>query len=219
MVLKEITYPIFFECCQFTEDNFWRNIFEDLAYSKTPYGTYINNDYLLCGYKDKDFSYKIKGKNSKQLYTDIYDLLKNRLGILSGKEKTRKRLAYFQAENRIKNSRKNWNNIRKKNIKDILVERYVVEMKQRYNLPSKQAKILMSIIFIALAFKILVTTDIHYQDGKITDIDNIIISKKTATMKKNIYSLNVPFTRNITNAKKTMSSNWDNYLKPFRKKK
>ena len=74
---KEIIYPVFLECCQFTIDSFWENIFEDLAYGKTPYGTYINKDFLCCSYKDKEFSYKIERKDSEKLYKDIYNLLVN----------------------------------------------------------------------------------------------------------------------------------------------
>ena len=44
-IKKDIVYPGFIECLQFTEDIFWENIFEDLAYGKTPYGTYISKDF------------------------------------------------------------------------------------------------------------------------------------------------------------------------------
>jgi len=53
---KEIVYPIFLECCQHADNMFWENIFEKLAYGKTPYGTYISNNFLCCGYKDKKFT-------------------------------------------------------------------------------------------------------------------------------------------------------------------
>ena len=72
---KEILYPVFLECLQFTNDFFWENIFEDLAYGKTPYGTYINKDFLCCNYKDKEFSYKIEKKEPELLYNDILFLL------------------------------------------------------------------------------------------------------------------------------------------------
>ena len=45
-IKKEIVYPVFLECCEFSVDSFWENIFEDLAYGKTPYGTYINKNFL-----------------------------------------------------------------------------------------------------------------------------------------------------------------------------
>ena len=64
-IKKEIIYPIFLECCQYTTDIFWENVFEDLSYGKTPYGTYITKDFLCCNYKEKEFSYKIEKNNQK----------------------------------------------------------------------------------------------------------------------------------------------------------
>ena len=86
-IKKEIVYPVFLECCEFATDSFWDNVFEDLAYGKTPYGTYINKNFLCCSYKNKEFSYKIERKEPIELYTDIYDLLTKKLGIMSHKEK------------------------------------------------------------------------------------------------------------------------------------
>ena len=51
------------ECSQFITDKFWENIFEDLAYGKSPYGTYISKGSLTCKYKDKEFIYKIEKKD------------------------------------------------------------------------------------------------------------------------------------------------------------
>ena len=62
-IRKEIVYPIFLECVESIEDTFWKNTFEDLAYGKSPHGTYISNDFLICKSKDKEFNYKIERKN------------------------------------------------------------------------------------------------------------------------------------------------------------
>ena len=76
-IKKDIIYPIFLECSQFITDKFWENIFEDLAYGKSPYGTYISKGSLTCKYKDKEFIYKLEKKDPKILYTEIYLLLTN----------------------------------------------------------------------------------------------------------------------------------------------
>jgi hypothetical protein len=65
LVKKEIIYPIFLECCQYADDTFWENIFEDLAYGKSPYGTYISKDFLCCGYKKKSLVTKLRKKTQK----------------------------------------------------------------------------------------------------------------------------------------------------------
>jgi hypothetical protein len=203
---KEIIYPVFLECCQFTIDSFWENIFEDLAYGKTPYGTYINKDFLCCSYKDKEFSYKIERKDSEKLYKDIYNLLVNKLGIL-----------FHETESKIKKYRQTWGNIRKKNIKDLLVERYVIDMKNKYLLSLKQSKHLLSVIFIAIVFKVIVSKDIQYSDGKIQHIDGIEFTKKNIIIKRNIYDIEISFSPEIMIDKKLMSENWNKFLTAMRK--
>ena len=185
-VKKEILYPVFLECLQFIHDTFWENIFEDLAYGKTPYGTYISKDFLCCNYKDKEFSYKIEKKNPELLYNDIYSLLGKKLGILSLRDKTNRQIDFQNIENELKECRKNWANIRKKNIKDLLIERYVLNMKTKYSLSYKQAQNLLSTIFIGLVFKVISVKDIKYSDGSITDIEGLTFTNKEFKFEKNI---------------------------------
>ena len=100
MYMKKIVYPIFLECCQYTNNIFWENIFENLAYGKAPYGTYIPKKFLCCGYKQKD---------SETVYKEVFSLLSNRLGTFAQQVKD-----FTNIENDIKNSRKNWHGIKKK---------------------------------------------------------------------------------------------------------
>lgn len=218
-IKKEIIYPVFFECCQYADDTFWVNLFEDLAYGKTPYGTYISKNFLCCRYKNKEFSYKLDRKDSLKLYNDIYKLLTVKLGILSKKEKVKKRVAFHKTEARIKHFRQNWANIRKKNIKDLLIERYVVDMKKKYNLTIKQAKNLLSVIFIALVFKAITSKDIDYFDGKIQHIEGIEFVKEKIIVTRDIYDDDTGFSPEIVIDKKVMADNWGKYLISLRKLK
>lgn len=217
-LLRDVVYPIFLECRQFTTETFWENIFEDLAYGKAPYGTYITKDFLCCSYKDKDFSYKIDStKDPNQIYNDVSSLLINKLGLLSQKEKMKKRLDFSNIEEQIKESRKNWSSIRKKNIKDLLIENYVIDMKNKYFLTTKQTHYLHSIIFIAMTFKIINPKDIDYSNGKINHIEGISFSKKTIVLERAIYDKEISFAPQIIIDKKLMSDNWPKYIENLNK--
>jgi len=216
-IKKEILYPVFLECLQFINDAFWENIFEDLAYGKTPYGTYINKDFLCCNYKNKEFSYKIEKKDPKTLYNDIYSLLGKKLGILSIRDKTNRQIDFQNIENELKECRKNWSNIRKKNIKDLLIERYVLNMKNKYSLSYKQAQTLLSTIFIGLVFKVISVKDIKYSDGNITEIEGISFSNKEFKFEKNIYGNDIEFRKCILLDKNSMSDNWEKFLTSLKK--
>ena len=175
-VKKDIIYPNFIECVQFTDDIFWKTVFIDLAYGKTPYGTYISKDFLCCGYKNKEFSYKIEKKDPEKIYTEVYSLLLNKLGLLSQKEKLKKRSDFNIMEDDMKEVNQKWVNIRKKNTKDLLIEKYVIDMKNKYFLSLKQTRYLLSIIFIAMIFKNITSKDIYFENGKIISFfDKIMI--------------------------------------------
>tara|TARA_B100000902_G_C27234271_1_gene876523 strand:- start:104 stop:769 length:666 start_codon:yes stop_codon:yes gene_type:complete len=210
---KEIVYPIFLECCQYANDNYWENVFEDLAYGKAPYGTYISKGFLCCSYKKKDFSYKIERKNSKEIYDEVYNLLSNKLGLLSQEDKIKKRKVFIDIENSLSDARKTWNDIRKKNIKELLIELYVTKMKNKYSLTIKQSRYLLSIIYVGLVFKVLTSKDINYSNGEIVSIKGIEFTKRNVIVKKDLYNLDTNFTTNIIFDKKLLSDNWDKYIK------
>lgn len=216
-IKKDIVYPIFIECLQFTEDIFWENIFEDLAYGKTPYGTYISKDFLCCKYKKKDFSYKIERKDPKILYEEVYNLLANKLGLLSSEEKIKKKKLFNELETNLKQSGKNWIDIKKKNVKETLIELYVTKMKNKYSLTLAQSRYLMSIIFIAIVFKVITNKDIEYENGVIHNIKGIDFVKKQIIIEKELYKLETSFAPDIVLDKKLMADSWEKYLKDLKK--
>lgn len=219
-VQKEIIYPVFLQCCQFTTDTFWENIFEDLAYGITPYGTFISKGFLCCGYKNKEFSYLIETKKEPiLLYNEIYSLLTDKLGILSNNEKLKKKHDFYNIETSIKEERKNWSNIRQKNIKDLLIEQYVIAMKETYNLSIKQAKRLLSIIFTGIVFKSIDVKDIEYRDGKIVHILGIDFKDKKILLKRDIYNMDNNSTTVQKSKKQLLSDTWKKYIDDIKKVK
>lgn len=214
---KEIIYPIFLECFQFIKDTFWENIFEDLSYGKCPYGTYINKGFLCCNYKGKEFNYKLEKKNPEQLYKDTYNLLVKKIGLQSQRDKIKNKTNFQNIENEIKEYRKSWNTIRKKNIKDLLIEKYIIDMKHKYNLSIAQCRKLHSYINIAIILKSISSKDIDYKDGVITDIKGISFEKNKIIYEKDIYNFDKESRNCILIEKNYMSDTWDKYLIYLRK--
>jgi hypothetical protein len=210
---KEIIYPVFLECSALAIDKFWENIFIELSYGRTPYGTYISKNFLCCNYKGKEFSYKIENKDVEQLHNDIYQLLNTKLGLLSQNEKLKKRINFDDLEENIKESRKTWVNIRKKNIKDLLIENYVIKMKNSYELTFTQSKHLLSFILISIIFKITTAKDIDFRDGQIHSIKGISFKDKEVIIDKDLYDTeNMSRATQIVFDKKMMSDNWMKYI-------
>jgi hypothetical protein len=174
-VRKEIIYPIFLECCQYTEDTFWEDLFEDLSYGRTPYGAYISRDFICCNFRNKEFSYKIERKDPKSVYDDIYKLFTNKLGILSQREKQKRKLDFETLENNICKNATNqkWSTINKTN-QEILLEKYIIEKTEEHNLGIKEAQKLFKIIKVADELKIInLSRGVQLCDNKIVDIDGV----------------------------------------------
>ncbi len=214
---KDIIYPIFLECANCAIDGFWENIFEELAYGKTPYGTYISKDFLCCRYKNKDFSYKIERKDTRLIYNDIYKLLTKKVGILSPKEKVKRRKDFKDIGDNMQAARQCWSDIRKKNTKELMIELYVTRMKKKHNLTVQQARYLLSAIFIGMVFKVITTKDIDFSDGKIQRIDGIDFKNNKIIVTRDLYQVETSFSPQIVIDKNMMSESWAKYLKDLKR--
>ena len=151
------------------------------------------------------------------MYKEVYKLLTKRLGLLSQTEKVKKKKAFTDLEDKIKDSRKSWFDIKKKNMKELLIELYVSRMKNKYSLSVKQAKNLLSIILFSLIFKVIKVDDIDYSNGQINSIKGINFSKKQVLIEHDLYNIEVSFVPDIFVDKKAMADNWEKYLESLRK--
>ena len=220
---KEIIYPIFLECTPFCEDLFWESVFENLAYGKPPCGAYISKDFLCCSYKNKEFSYRIERKDSQILYQDVYRLLNKKMGVLSQREKIRQRLNFNKMEKIIHDSRQDWSNIRK-NVRDVMYEKYVIEMKQKHGLSTQQTKYLLSAICISITFKTITQKDITFENERISSIDGVEFHHQNGQptqiiMKKSMCPVITKRPKTIIVKKKKMDKEWTKYLKTKKNKK
>jgi hypothetical protein len=187
---KEILYPFFLDCAVHCKDLFWLKIFEELSCGRCPYGSYVSKEFICCKYKNREFSYKIEKKDSVLLYNEIYDLFTNKLGVMSCNDKLQKRANFNVTETLLKDSRKSWNTIRKKNIKDILLKKFVISMSQEFDLSKKQSQYLLSLLYLSIVFKIISQKDINFVNGKIISINGFSFDKGEVIYNKSLFCFN-----------------------------
>jgi hypothetical protein len=167
-----ITYPYLLECCNYTNDAYWKSIFTNLSCGIPPHGVYIHKDFLVCNYKDKAFSYKLLQKNPEEIFSDVYKLFKTKLQMFSRDDILQKQDEIDGLTKKIVYS--GWGDIKRKNIKDTLIENFVLDQKNKYALTYSQTRDLLNIINIGLIFKYITYKDIIIVDGKITEISCIV---------------------------------------------
>jgi len=169
---NHLIYPIFLQCSNYCDDQFWINIFTNLAYGVTPYGSYFYKNSL--NYKTKTakiFSCIVDmSTDPHTLYTEVYELIHSAMGVISPSQRLEMHQEFDSGEDR---NRTDWSVIKKKNIKDMLIDLYAIKVMTEHNRSMEDTRTLRGFICTALTFKALTASDITMMDGRIESIKGI----------------------------------------------
>lgn len=225
MLKKEVLYPFFLEVCVFTQELFWKELFDNLAYGIPPNGSYIIKknvndtletvEFLCCSIKTKEFSYKLERKPVEVLYHEIKNLCLNKLLLVSNEDKIKKEQSFLN----FSKTDDVWININKKITKDSFYEQYVMYIKEKFNLSVKETKEFFKELKLALLFKTINSKDIIFQDGKITNINGIVFQKEGKqkfVFTKDIYKTNIQQI-DVKKPKKHLIDYWNKHLEKKQK--
>ena len=188
-IFKEIIFSQFLEASVYATDPFWKTVFENLAYERCPYGIYFSKGFLCCSFKSKEFVYKIEQQKDPQvLYTEVHELLHSKATINSTNDHYKLIKCFEEIEKDLKDIKNsNWTSIKKKSIKDNIIENFIIEMKNKYSLSLSTCKELNSVIQLGLIFKSITPKDILYEDGKITNIAGLEFKQSHFTVTKDLF--------------------------------
>ena len=208
-----LIYPIFLQCTSYCIDKFWINIFNNLAYGITPYGSYIYKDTLTYKTKsDKSFSCIIDTDTEPfALYTNVYDLIHTTMGITSPSQRLDMSNEFETADDR---DRTDWATIKKKNVKDMLIDLYALKVMNDHGRSMEDTRHLRGFICTAMAFKAITSTDITMMNGRIDSIKGIDFDDTgVLTHITDIYINDNEDVQSTRGGKRTsMSLNWLKYL-------
>jgi hypothetical protein len=189
-IRRDVIYPIFLKCIEFTQnDTFWRETFEELSYGNCYQGSYINKGFICSNVKGKEFTYKFIDKEPEKIYNDITKLFKEKLNIMSKNDRIVLINEFEEVEKNLKNIKNSdWNDIKKKSLKDILFQNFLIKSKKEYELSDYQLKKIYNSINLGLMLKSIKNTDIIYDKGEIKEIKGISFSKRKYRIDIDIYS-------------------------------
>lgn len=170
-----LIYPVFIECSKYFTDEFWKNLFEEMSYGKCPKSFYISNNTIYASNKRKQFSYVIsEDKSPETMATDIRNLLLQHTNLCSLQDtKDRHDELLLRTEN-VVTEETTWSSIRKKNIREIYLVRFVLRMKDKYNLSWDWTRHLYSIIQLGFIFKTQSSKDVIFKSKRIENINGIV---------------------------------------------
>jgi hypothetical protein len=90
-------------------------------------------------------------------------------------------------------------------------------MKNSHGLTLKQTRYLISLVFLALVFKVITPKDIVIKNNSIETILNISFENGKIILRDDLYSNQITHLPEIVSDKMVMSDEWEKYLTTLRK--
>ncbi len=174
-----VAYPILLECSKYFTDEFWKNLFEEMSYGKCPKAFYISNNTIYSSNKRKYFSYIIpKDKHASIIALEIKDLLVANTSICSVQDTNEKQRNLLEKSENSITDETTWSSIRKKNIRELFIIKFVIRMKEQYKLDWSMTRHLYSLIQLSFMFKTQSSKDVVFKNCRIESINGIVYNEK-----------------------------------------
>lgn len=216
-----VIYPIFAECTKYTSDDFWKNLFDELSIGKCPKSIYISNGTIYSSNKRRGFSYIIPVHNSKgsnEVFTEIRELLINNTSICSAVDVMAKKEEIREKHDDEINNKTTWSEIRKKNLREILIIKFVVRMKNKYKLSWHVSRHLYSLIQIGFIYKTQSSKDVNFKNRRIESIDGIVFDEDQKLFVNEFLDNEVPKEKEeIEDTNNYLYYYWDRYVSAMSK--
>lgn len=202
----KVLHPIFLEFTHHIKDEYWKLLYEDMAFGKFPNGVYLQKNHFCCYCKGKEFSVDLIPKNFS-VFTQIHSLLSNDLGIRSEKEKLVLKESIIHSQT-VKDP--------KRLIKDVSLTSFIIKKGEVHNLPDNIICKIFSLFIVGFMFKTLLLKDVVFCGNEIKDIRGFTFAERKVRINKNIMELRKPHvvvsspSRNEHN--QLMSSYWQKYI-------
>ncbi len=208
-----VLYPIFIECQQHTDDEFWKNIFDEMSTGKCPKCIYISNNTIYSTNKRKNFSYIIPSDLTlaKTVTSELKTLLMNNTSLCSALDiKKKKEKILLKTKNNITNTT-TWAEIRKKNVKEIFIINFVIKMKEKYKMDWNKSRHLLSLIQLGFLYKYQSSKDVIFKNKQIQEIYGIEYDTKKKLFYNDYIEHDIYNDENDNHIKDEVENN-DNYL-------
>lgn len=186
----KIVYPLFQECAQYTLDAFWQQVFQDCARGKFPKGCSPDQQGETLIIRSKNgtnkavINYKLsESENSpEKIFKDLKILFQDHLNIKSMIDREEIRAELDEICKSLQESFSgNWQQIKRKKIKDPIIRRYILDLKERHQLNDRETAEVAQLIKLGFLFNWISNENVIYQDQQIVDIETLQFNEEDRT--------------------------------------
>lgn len=182
---KDVIYPLLQECMQLEQETGWQELFNNMSRGVCPKGIIIQNGIITGSISKKNnVKYNFLEEKPEDIIINIKNLFSNLVNIQSDNTKRNKE---YDTINEIYNDFINmeWKAIKKKAIKDLLIQNYVIYLKNSYNLTRIATRKGLDVINNALnVYKTHESKDVEYSEGRIHSIKDIFVENGNVVNKR-----------------------------------
>lgn len=173
-----VIYPIFKQAIKYAEeDSFWIKILEDASEGIFPKMYRYKDGILSCKKKNKFFSKEINQEDPIECLRNIQDFMKDN-GFYSDRDNALKleKINNLREEESKKDLQ--WNKIRSKKIKKVLISNYIFHLQNRYSLNNIEQSDLINKIRLATSSGIINNNTVVMENKQIINITVLCFDPK-----------------------------------------
>lgn len=207
-----VKQPIFLKIAEETEDEFWKCLMMNFAYEKCPYGVVMEEPYVFCRFKGNEFNFNFERVDDPhEAFITLKHYLQTNLHIESTRDHFEK---YTHMSSWMCYRGVEWVDIKKKSIKELLLQNYVIQQKQHHQLSLRQCKKLLSTLLIGIQFKRISNHDIQYNPTEmvIEHIDGVTFEESKVIVPNVVEHTKLEIESSISQSKVNLWEAWDKYI-------
>ena len=199
----KLCYPVFLRCCCHVKDGYWKYIFESLAYNIPPQRIRIDDDCII----HENGKFVPINVSPEKLAANIQKFFRRELDL-----KSKQDTLHHMGKEFSNLSSLEWRSIRGKSLRSLLIEWFVLNKRQKYNLTSKESQCLLQSILTCLSFNVLQSDDITMKNGKIKSINGLEFENGRVRFNKAMQYTVKKLTLRKQPTKLSLSGEWNRYL-------
>jgi len=203
-----VIHPLFLEFTSHVRDDYWKLLYEDMAFGKFPSGVYIQKDHFCCFHKGKEFNVPLDSTDTFMLFTQIHSLLNSKMGIQSEDEKRQMKEKLMLQTSVVKDDTP------KRLIKDSTLTSFILREGAQSHLPDNVLRKVFSLFIIGFMFKTILVKDVIFDGVDIQGIHGFQFSDKRVKIERNVLQLKKGqvFLETARPEVNLLSSYWSKYL-------
>jgi hypothetical protein len=183
-------YPIFLQCSEYTLEPYWKQIFEDCYKGKFPKGCSINNQRNIFYIKNntdnsrnnKNYITYYLNKTPEETFKELKKLFQENLNLKSFQDKKDLQDEIDDICQDIqKTYNGNWQSIKRKKLKEYIIRKFILHLKEVYMLNDKETTQVSQLIKLGFLFNWINNKYVIYENQNITDIKTLHFDNEERT--------------------------------------